>query len=96
LFAPLRPSGLLRACASLKKLPARIAATWPGRSDRIAAFGEIGWPGLAPLFDMGMLVMLSGRESPVEYRHLFEAARLTATKVTETETHMVILEAVRA
>ena len=56
--------------------------------------GEIGWPGLAPLFDMGMLVMLSGRESPVEYRHLFEAARLTATKVIETETHMAILKAV--
>lgn len=59
--------------------------------------GEIGQPGLAPLFDMGMTVILSGRErSPAEYRQLFEAAGLRATKVVQTKTPMVIPEAAAA
>jgi hypothetical protein len=58
---------------------------------------EIGQPGLVPLFDMGMMVMLSGRErSPVEYEQLIESAGLHATNVVETKTSMVILEAVAA
>ena len=56
--------------------------------------GEIGEPGIAPLFDVTMMVMSSGRErSPVEFQRLFEAAGLAAAKVTTTNTPMVILEA---
>ena len=59
--------------------------------------GEIGEPGIAPLFDVTMMVMSSGRErSLVEFQRLFEAAGLAATKVTRTTTPMVILEAAAA
>jgi hypothetical protein len=57
--------------------------------------GEIGEPGLAPIFDVTMMVMSSGRErSLVEYKRLFEAAGLRATNVIPTNTPMTILEAV--
>jgi hypothetical protein len=56
--------------------------------------GEIGEPGIAPLYDVTMMVMSSGRErSLVEFQRLFEAAGLAATKTTRTSTPMVILEA---
>ena len=56
--------------------------------------GEIGEPGIAPLFDVTMMVMSSGGErSLVEFQRLFEAAGLAAAKVTTTNTPMVILEA---
>ena len=56
--------------------------------------GEIGEPGIAPLFDATMMVMCSGRERGlVEFQRLFEAAGLAAPKVTKTNTPMVILEA---
>lgn len=57
--------------------------------------GEIGEPSLAPLFDVTMMVMCSGRErSLAEYQQLFEAAGLRATNVIPTKTPMTILEAV--
>jgi len=69
------------------------------RAARVAVIelllGEIGEPSLAPLFDVTMMVMSSGRErSPVEYKGLFEAAGLRATNVIPTKTPMTILEAV--
>ena len=58
---------------------------------------EIGEPGIAPLYDVTMMVMSAGRErSLVEFQRLFEAAGLAATKVTRTRTPMVILEAAAA
>jgi hypothetical protein len=57
--------------------------------------GEVGEPGLAPIFDVTMMVMSSGRErSLVEYQRLFEAAGLRGTNAIPTKTPMVILEAV--
>jgi len=57
--------------------------------------GEIGEPSLAPIFDVTMMVMSSGRErNLVEYKRLFEAAGLRATNVIPTKTPMTILEAV--
>jgi hypothetical protein len=59
------------------------------------SLGEIGEPGLAPIFDMAMMVVFSARErSAVEYQRLFEAAGLRGTKIIPTKTPMVILEAV--
>ena len=56
--------------------------------------GEIGEPGIAPLYDATMMVMSSGRErGPVEFQRLFEGAGLAAAKVTTTITPMSILEA---
>jgi hypothetical protein len=57
--------------------------------------GEIEEPSLAPIFDVTMMVMSSGRErSLVEYKRMFEAAGLRATNVIPTKTPMTILEAV--
>jgi hypothetical protein len=59
--------------------------------------GENGEPGIAPLYDVTMMVMSSGRERSLpEFQRLFEAAGLATTKVTTTTTPMVILEAVAA
>ena len=59
--------------------------------------GEIGEPGIAPLYDVTMMVMSSGRERSLpEFQRLFEAAGLATTKVTTTTTPMVILEAAAA
>ena len=56
--------------------------------------GEIGEPGIAPLYDATMMVLSSGRERSLgEFQQLFEAAGLTAAKVKTTNTPMVILEA---
>ena len=56
--------------------------------------GEIGEPSLAPIFDVTMMVMSSGRErNLVEYKRLFEAGGLRATNVIRTKTPMTILEA---
>ena len=60
--------------------------------------GEIGEPGLAPLMDMNMMVMSTGRErSQAEYRHLLETAGLRLTNVFPTNTPMAtIMEAMAA
>jgi hypothetical protein len=59
--------------------------------------GETGEPGIAPLFDVTMMVMSSGRERSVaEYRRLFEAAGLRATNVTPIKTPTAALVALEA
>jgi hypothetical protein len=85
------------ACISILKNCRR--ALRPG--GRVAVIelllGEIGEPGLAPMFDVTMLVMGGGRErSQLEYRQLFEAAELRTTSVIPTKTQMAIFEAVAA
>jgi len=55
--------------------------------------GEMGEPGLAPMMDMNMLVMLSGSERSLdEYQKLFDAAGLRVSSVIPTMTPMVIIE----
>jgi hypothetical protein len=59
--------------------------------------GDIGEARLAPLFDVTMMVMSTGRErSLVEDQWLFEAAGLRAKSVIPTNTPMTILGAVTA
>ncbi|WP_207631267.1 MULTISPECIES: methyltransferase [unclassified Actinopolyspora] len=59
--------------------------------------GEHGEPGLAPLMDMNMLAVVSGKERTLaEYDALFTAAGLTRTKMTRTSSEHVILEATPA
>lgn len=56
--------------------------------------GEVGEPGPAPLMDINMLVMASGRERTfAEYESLLTTAGFTGTTVTPTATPMVIIEA---
>lgn len=56
--------------------------------------GELGEPGLAPLMDMNMLAVVSGRERTLaEYDALFTAAGLTRTSITRTSSEFVIIEA---
>jgi hypothetical protein len=55
--------------------------------------GEIGEPGLAPVMDMNMMVLVSGRERSLsEYEELFSAAGLRISSVIPTGTPMVIVE----
>ncbi len=66
---------------------------------RIAVFemllGETGEPGLAPLVDMNMMVMTSGRERNLkEYQQLFEISGWRLKVTMPTRTPMTILEAV--
>lgn len=57
--------------------------------------GEIGEPGLAPMMDMNMMVMLSGQErSLAEYQTLFDASGLRVSNIIPTKTPMVIIEGV--
>jgi len=79
---------ILRNCRRALRLGGRVAVIE-------LLLGEIGEPSLAPVFDVTMMVMSSGRErSLVEYKRLFEAAGLRATNVIPTKTPMTILEAV--
>ncbi len=56
--------------------------------------GDIGSTGLAPLMDLNMMVLVSGRERTLdEYRALFAQAGLGNVRVIGTGTPMVILEA---
>lgn len=56
--------------------------------------GELGQPGLAPLMDMSLLAVVSGKERTLaEYDALFTAAGLTRTNITQTSSEFVILEA---
>jgi O-methyltransferase/methyltransferase family protein len=78
---------ILKNCRSALRPGGRIAVIE-------LLIGEIGEPGIAPLFDVTMMVLASGRErSLVEFQRLFKAAGLAAAKVTTTNTPMVILEA---
>jgi hypothetical protein len=59
--------------------------------------GEIGEPGLAPLMDLNMMVMLTGRERALaEYRALLEDAGLRFSKSTPIRSQMAVIEAVAA
>lgn len=59
--------------------------------------GEIGEPGLAPLMDVNMMVMLRGRERTfAEYGALFKAAGFGDVKIAPTSTPMAVLEATAA
>lgn len=54
-------------------------------------------PGLPPLMDMNMLVMLPGKErTQGEYAKLFEAAGLELSRAIPTKTPFVVLEATKA
>ena len=56
--------------------------------------GEMNEPGSAPLMDLNMMVMLTGRERSVsQYRELFAASGLRLAKVTPTGS-LAIMEAV--
>src|SRR5215831_2167261 len=79
---------ILQNCRRALRLGGRVAVIE-------LLLGEIGEPSLAPIFDVTMMVMSSGRErSVVEYQRLFEAAGLRATNVIPTKTPMTILEVV--
>jgi O-methyltransferase domain/Dimerisation domain len=57
--------------------------------------GEIGTPGLSPLMDMNMMVVLGGKErSLAEYQALFNAAGFRFTTIVPTSTPFMLIEAV--
>ncbi len=59
--------------------------------------GEIGEPGPGPIFDLLMMVILSGRERSLnEYRALLERAGLRLEKNSPTSTALSVMEAVAA
>jgi hypothetical protein len=59
--------------------------------------GEIGEPGLAPLMDLNMMVMLTGRERTLaEYCALLKDAGLRFSKSTPIRSPMAVIEAVAA
>jgi hypothetical protein len=56
--------------------------------------GEIGEPGLPPLMDPNMMVMLTGRERTLrEYRSLLETAGLRLSQSTPIRSQMVVIQA---
>ena len=56
---------------------------------------EIGVPGIAPLTDLNMLIMLGGRERTLnEYKTLLNATGFCFISVTPTSTPFVLIEAV--
>jgi hypothetical protein len=59
--------------------------------------GEIGEPGLAPLTDLNMMVILTGRERTLaEYCGLLKDAGLRFSKSTPIRSQMAVIEAVAA
>ena len=59
--------------------------------------GEIGEPGLAPLIDLNMMVMLTGRERSLsEYRALLKQAGFRLDKISPIRQPMAVIEAVAA
>ena len=59
--------------------------------------GECGEPGLAPLMDLNMMVMLTGRERTLaEYRALLKDAGLRLSKSTPIRSPMAVIESVVA
>ena len=55
-----------------------------------------GPPSPAPLMDLNMMVMLTGRErSEAEFRALFSRAGLRLTKVVRTQSPFVVIEGVQ-
>jgi hypothetical protein len=59
--------------------------------------GAIGEPGPSPIFDLLMMVVLSGRERSLdEYRALLKRAGLRLEKNSPTSTAFSVMEAVAA
>src|SRR5260221_11634984 len=59
--------------------------------------GEMGEPGIAPLNDLNMMVMLTGRERTLsEYRALLKQAGLRFSKSTPIRSPLAVIEAVAA
>ena len=59
--------------------------------------GQIGEPGLAPLIDLNMMVMLTGRERTLsEYRALLKQAGFRLDTSSPIRSSMVVIEAVAA
>jgi len=59
--------------------------------------GEMGEPGLAPLMDLNMMVMLPGRERSLsEYRALLKRAGFRLDKSSPIRSSTVVIEAVAA
>jgi SAM-dependent methyltransferase len=59
--------------------------------------GNVGAPAFAPLMDLTMMVVLTGRErNLLEYQQLFETAGLRLTERFPTKTPVTILEAMAA
>jgi SAM-dependent methyltransferase len=62
-----------------------------------ALLGEMGEPGIAPLNDLNMMVLLTGRERTLsEYRALLKQAGLRLSKSTPIRSPMAVIEAVAA
>jgi hypothetical protein len=57
--------------------------------------GEMNQPGLTPIVDLVMLVLLTGRERTLpEYEELFSAADLRLVNVTPARSGRAVMEAV--
>jgi hypothetical protein len=81
---------ILKSCRRAMRSGARIAVIE-------LMLGEMGEPGLAPMMDMNMMAMVSGRERTLtEYEKLFNAAGLRVSAVIPTSTPMVIIEGIAA
>lgn len=79
---------ILRNCRGSAPSNARIAIVE-------LLVGAVNEPGLAPLMDMNMLVMATGRERTLEeYRSLLAKGGWGDVKVTNTQTPFVIIEAI--
>jgi SAM-dependent methyltransferase len=62
-----------------------------------ALLGEMGEPGIAPLNDLNMMVLLTGRERTLsEYRALLKQAGLRLSKSTPIRSPLAVIEAVAA
>jgi hypothetical protein len=78
---------ILRSC--------RAATTEGGRLVVIELVQELGTPGLAPLMDMNMMVMVGGRERDIaEYDQLLNAAGFARTSLRPTRSPYCLIEAV--
>jgi hypothetical protein len=56
---------------------------------------DIGTPGIAPVIDLTMLVLLGGRQRSLdEYKTLFTAAGFRFSSAAPTSTSSVLIEAI--
>lgn len=85
------------ACAAILAICRR--AMTPGARIAIVEFvlGEMGEPGMAPLMDMNMMVMVGGRERSCEdFTRLLEEAGFGDVRMARTSTQMAVIEATAA
>jgi len=81
---------ILRNCARAMKPGGKVAVVE-------MVVPEDGTPSLAQIMDLNMLVMLPGRErTEAEFNALFQAAGLSAARVTPTHSPFSLVEAARA